>query len=82
MFSWWGGTAGLVDVTGPQVRRLGEGEDGVIRGRNIRFQYRPFHDFFDQLEQIEKPIVLAAQGRCMGLGVEMAASCDFRLASC
>jgi enoyl-CoA hydratase/carnithine racemase len=33
------------------------------------------------MEQIEKPIVLAAQSHCFGVGVEMGVSCDFRLAS-
>jgi enoyl-CoA hydratase/carnithine racemase len=33
------------------------------------------------MEQIEKPIVLAAQGPCFGVGVELGVSCDFRLAS-
>jgi enoyl-CoA hydratase/carnithine racemase len=49
----------------------------------MRRQYREwaYHDFYDELEQIEKPVVLAAQGPCLGLGVELGSSCDFRLAS-
>ena len=75
-------TAGF-DITEMKTSTLGESSDGVIRGSNMRYQYRAHahHDFNDELEQIEKPIVLAAQGHCMGLGVEMGASCDFRLAS-
>jgi enoyl-CoA hydratase len=62
---------------------LGVGTDGVVRDSNVRRQYRTDgkQDFFDYLEVIEKPIVLAAQGPCLGIGVEMSASCDFRLAS-
>jgi enoyl-CoA hydratase/carnithine racemase len=62
---------------------IGEGTDGVIRGSNIRRQYRAeaHHDLFDELEQIEKPVILAAQSHCFGVGIEMGASCDFRLAS-
>jgi enoyl-CoA hydratase len=59
---------------------IGEGTDGVVRGSNMRRQYRAeaYHDLFDEMESIEKPIILAAQGNCFGVGVEMAASCDFR----
>jgi enoyl-CoA hydratase/carnithine racemase len=74
-------TAGvdIAELSGP----VGEGTDGVVRGSNVRRQYRrnAHHDLFDEMEQIEKPIVLAAQGRCVGVGVELGVSCDFRLAS-
>jgi enoyl-CoA hydratase/carnithine racemase len=36
---------------------------------------------FDRIEAIEKPVVLAPQGPCLGVGIELGASCDFRLAS-
>lgn len=39
------------------------------------------HDFYDALEAIEKPIVVAHQGPCYGAGLELSLSCDFRLAS-
>jgi len=62
---------------------IGTGTDGTVRGSNMRRQYRADaqHDLFDEIEQIEKPVVLAAQSHCFGVGVELAASCDFRLAS-
>jgi enoyl-CoA hydratase len=46
-----------------------------------RHTYRRHHLLYDEFEAIEKPIILAAQGGCLGAGVEMAASCDFRLAA-
>jgi len=75
-------TAGF-DITEMRTSTLGEGTDGVIRGSNMRMQYRQDarHDFNDQFELVEKPVVLAAQGHCMGFGVELGSSCDFRLAS-
>ncbi len=62
---------------------LGVGTDGVTRGSVSRRQYRERarHDLYDLIESIEKPVVLAAQGPCVGLGIESSASCDFRLAS-
>ena len=35
----------------------------------------------DELEAIEKPSVLAVHARCLGVGLEIGASCDFRLAA-
>jgi enoyl-CoA hydratase/carnithine racemase len=62
---------------------LGKGTDGLVRGSTMRRQYRgdAMHDFYDDLESIEKPIVLAAQATCLGIGVELGASCDFRLSA-
>ncbi len=62
---------------------VGEGSDGVIRGSNIRRQYRAEarHDLFDEIEQVEKPVILAAQSHCFGVGIELGVSCDFRFAS-
>jgi enoyl-CoA hydratase/carnithine racemase len=62
---------------------VGEGTDGIIRGSNMRRQYRgeAYHDLFDEMESIEKPIILAAQANCFGVGIEMGASCDFRFAA-
>ncbi|HLY84506.1 MAG TPA: enoyl-CoA hydratase/isomerase family protein, partial [Acidimicrobiales bacterium] len=62
---------------------VGLGTDGTIRGSNMRAQYRADadHDLFDAIEQVEKPVILAAQGHCLGVGVEMGVSCDFRLAA-
>jgi enoyl-CoA hydratase len=47
-------------------------------GWNFRRNYRSHHLLYDEFESIEKPIILAAQGHCLGAGLEMAASCDFR----
>ena len=55
------------------ITNVGEGTDGVVRGSNMRRQYRAHahHDLFDELETIEKPIVVAAQSHCFGVGVEI-----------
>jgi enoyl-CoA hydratase len=74
-------TSGL-DYVGLRTN-VGEGTDGVVRGSNIRRQYRAdaYHDLFDEIESVEKPVVLAAQSHCFGVGVELGVSCDFRLAA-
>lgn len=46
-----------------------------------RRAYRGHHLLYDELESIEKPVVLAAQGPCLGGAFEMACSCDVRLGS-
>jgi enoyl-CoA hydratase/carnithine racemase len=48
---------------------------------NARRIGRRMHAVFDKIEAVEKPVVLAAQGPCWGAGLELAVSCDFRLAS-
>ncbi len=40
--------------------------------------YRSHHLLYDEMESIEKPIIVAANGPCLGAGTEMAVSCDFR----
>lgn len=50
---------------------------GVARRRTAR----RIHDLFDRFESVEKPVIVAANGPCLGFGVEMACSCDFRLAA-
>lgn len=51
-------------------------------GIDFRDWYRcRIHTLFDEMEAIEKPIISAAQGPCLGGALEMALSCDFRLAA-
>jgi enoyl-CoA hydratase len=65
-------------TAGKDIGQMGEqSPSGVALRRN----YRRLHELFDELERLEKPIILAAQGPCLGVGVEMSASCDFRFAS-
>jgi enoyl-CoA hydratase/carnithine racemase len=56
-------------------------EEGEFSGLRLRSGLRALHDLLDSLERIEKPVIHAAQGPCLGLGLEIAVSCDFRLAS-
>jgi len=72
-------TAGMdAHLTG---RALGLMVDAETPGSLFRRNYRSLHDLFDGLEAVEKPVILAAQGPCLGVGVELGVSCDFRLAA-
>lgn len=46
-----------------------------------RRHYLEHHRLYDAMEELDKPIILAAQGTCLGAGIEMSGSCDFRFAS-
>jgi len=67
-------SAGM-DVTG-QATKYPSGS-----GTAFRRLYRQLHLVFDELEAVEKPVVVAIQGPCLGGALELSVSCDFRLAS-
>jgi enoyl-CoA hydratase len=73
-------TAGIDLKTGP-VGRIGDKPMPPERSSKWRRAYRNHHLLYDEFESIEKPIILAAQGPCLGAGVEMACSVDIRLGS-
>ncbi|EIV91593.1 enoyl-CoA hydratase/isomerase family protein [Frankia sp. QA3] len=72
-------TAGM-DITTIDTS-MGFEPDGSVNGRSVRRTYRALHLLMDEIEAIEKPVILAAQGPCRGFGVELAVSCDFRFAA-
>jgi enoyl-CoA hydratase len=46
-----------------------------------RWYRRSLHQLFDELEAVEKPVIVAIHAPCLGGALELALSCDFRLAS-
>lgn len=48
---------------------------------HFRIQARSAHDFFDAIEDLEKPVLAAINGICVGGGLELALSCDLRVAA-
>ncbi len=58
---------------------LKEGHLAVEYGVKAFLQLRL--DLFAAIEQLNKPVVAAIQGYCLGGGLELALACDFRLAS-
>jgi enoyl-CoA hydratase len=65
-----------VGMSGPDAAAAGQKPMTSVR-RDYRLGFQSLHD---EMEQIEKPIVVAIQGPCLGLGVELAGSADFRIA--
>jgi enoyl-CoA hydratase/carnithine racemase len=48
---------------------------------NHRLNLNGMHRIYDEMEHIEKPIVVAIHATCVGGGLELSLSCDFRLAA-
>jgi enoyl-CoA hydratase/carnithine racemase len=71
-------TAGIDINDMPGSSPDGTRTESAHPGWNFRRPYRRHHLLYDEFEAVEKPVVLAAQGNCLGAGLEMAVSCDFR----
>ena len=69
---------------GADLREGGAPPD-YTRGSAIRESHRlklnGMQRIYDEMEHIEKPFVVAHQGTCVGGGLEMSLSCDFRIAA-
>lgn len=70
--------ADLRDTSGAPKKPLRTARD--IR-ENHRLNLNGMQRIWDEMEHIEKPIVVAHHAMCVGGGLEMSLSCDFRLAA-
>lgn len=71
-------TAGI-DLNSPTGRGGDVDPNEEHAGLHFRKRYRDHHLLYDEIEAVEKPVIVAAQANCFGAGIEMAVSCDFRV---
>lgn len=73
------------DLRAGNQRVVSPSVSGVSSARAIRENHRlnlnNMQQLWDEMEHIEKPIVVAHHATCVGGGLEMSLSCDFRLAA-
>ncbi len=71
--------AGRAFAAGEDVRGM---EDlSEVGPKGFRRRVRMIHNVFDEIEQMEVPVIAAINGVAAGGGLELALSCDFRFAA-
>lgn len=69
------------DLKGGEHKDVPTGPTASGIRENHRLNLNGMHRIYDEMEHVEKPIVCAIHAPCMGGGLELALSCDFRLAA-
>ena len=69
------------DLKGGQRKISPTGQTASGIRENHRLNLNNMQQLWDELEHIEKPIVAAIHAACVGGGLELVLSCDFRLAA-
>ncbi|MBC2650384.1 enoyl-CoA hydratase/isomerase family protein [Novosphingobium aerophilum] len=69
------------DLKGGQRKITPTGQTASGIRENHRLNLNGMQQLWDEMEHIEKPIVVAHHAPCVGGGLELSLSCDFRLAA-
>ncbi len=73
------------DLRGGSQKVVSPSVSGMSSARAIRENHRlnlnNMQQLWDEMEHIEKPFVVAHHAKCVGGGLELSLSCDFRLAA-
>ncbi len=69
------------DLKGGQRKISPTGRSASGIRENHRLNLNGMQQLWDEMEHIEKPFVVAHQAMCVGGGLELSLSCDFRLAA-
>ncbi len=71
--------AGRVFSAGIDLHQFGQIDDG-LRANLFPFTAR-YQAIFDKIERCSLPVISVLQGYCLGLALELALACDFRIAA-
>ena len=72
--------AGSVFSAGADLDMVKEFSDPELTPTAFRTTLRRLQSVFDRLEQLEKPVIAAVNGLCVGGAVDLALACDLRVA--
>jgi enoyl-CoA hydratase len=73
--------AGAVFSAGADISMVKEFGDPELAPEAFRAKLRRLQGVFDGLEQLEKPVIAAINGPCVGGGVDLVLACDLRIAA-
>lgn len=72
--------AGGFFSAGADISMVKEFGDPDLSSEAFRARLRRLQSVFDRLEQLEKPVIAAINGPCVGGGVDLVLACDLRIA--
>jgi enoyl-CoA hydratase/carnithine racemase len=73
--------AGTTFSAGADLDMVREFSSLDLAPETFRATLRNMQSVFDRLEQLEKPVIAAINGACVGGGVDLALACDLRIAA-
>ena len=72
---------GSMFSAGADISMVKEFGDPELAPEAFRAKLRRLQGVFDRLEQLEKPVIAAINGPCVGGGVDLVLACDLRIAA-